>query len=71
MANYVRGRKSISTTNPSQRPGIAHLCVNGRLICGIKCNGHRYYRSHEYFLNQVEVCPDCKKKFIETFGRIQ
>lgn len=53
---------------PSQRPGVAHLCINAKLLCGEKdIKNARYYRSHEYFLNQVEYCKACRYIFLAAF----
>lgn len=64
---YKPNSKS-ALSNPTQRIGKAHLCINETLICGEKDIEHvRYYRSHEYFLNQCEICEECRDKFLQAF----
>lgn len=56
----MRGRPPISSTPPTQRPGEAHLVVNGKILCGIKNHSKvRYYKDYLYWQNQPDKCPSC------------
>ena len=45
--------------HPTERPGPAHFAINEMIVCGKDAESVRYYRSHEHFLNQPEICPTC------------
>lgn len=60
------GKGNNSSIAVSQRPGDAHMCINGMLLCGETDLSVRYYRAHEEWLNQAEICPDCLKAFKEA-----
>jgi len=64
---YIVQSAKGTTNHPTQRPGKAHLMINGRLVCEEDdYENVRYYRSHEYFLNQGEICETCRDRFLDN-----
>lgn len=68
---FYPGTKEYYTTHhpsvyPSSRRGPAHMMVGRVLICGEPSGSVRYYRNHEQFLNQKEICPKCLQLWQES-----
>lgn len=68
---FYPGTKEYYTTHhpsiyPSARSGLAHMMVGRVLICGEPSGSVRYYRNHEQFLNQKEICPTCLRLWQES-----